>query len=591
MELCPKYGSTTQFWVIPMRRIIVKKIVSLLIALVLCVSLFSVSAVAFAADGDATPNLVGAWAEQDAATDDGSRIKVTEKTFSGTIKYKENPDDTTTRSATVSGKYVFESGEFKATPDSDTATFEVAYDATNKTLTFSDTKAGENESDPRVPLYSKTLARREIGYDGTKFAALEEVKKVDKVQGATETFQFDYAWLADEEKVAEIFTGINYVLKYGKWSVAIGSDGKMSVTLANKDDLHVSKTATLDKTTGSDADNKFVGTWEGTLAGKSLKLVFDSTKKVEVTRGGLSLGKVSYEATGDNATFTTGDEAKNFAVADGSDKIHLQYATPTVDYKDFASWNNVEIGTNVNVIGTTSSTSRIGWWVFRFVAKDSNGTVLTDNAGTEIRSDRIDVFFGDASAPAYRDNGGLTSDMISMRDNGLTVGETYTIKTNLRYIDNGNVTVNYKVYKWDTKTNDWTAEPIFERGGKVAEGYEDYITTAGVITPHKEDVLADKKPAYKIVYSLKDDQGYESDTTTLELFAKEKETTAPASSTDVWKIVLFVIAGLALVGIIVVLCIKPKKPEAENARPAGNDASASEPQADNKSDGNDKLDE
>jgi len=577
-----------------MRRNIVKKIVSLLIALVLCVSLFSVSAVAFAAD-DTAPNLVGAWAEQDAATDDGSRIKVTEKTFSGTIKYKETVGETTTtRSASVSGKYTFEGDKINVTPDSDTATFTVDYDATNKTLTFKDTKAGENESDPRVDLYTKVLTRREISYDAEKFSALEEVKNVDKVQGATEHFQFDYAWLVDEQKVADIFTGVNYVLKYGEWKATVGSDGAMALTWTLKDDdkgLNVTQTASLTKTEGSDSDNKFVGTWEGTFVNKSIKLVFSSTKKVEVNRNGLSLGNVAYTVTGDDATFTTGDSGKKFAVADGSDKVYVQYATPTIDYKDFASWNNVEIGTDINIIGTTSSTSRIGWWVFRFVAKDSNGTVLTDSNGTEIRSDRIDVYFGDASAPAYRDNGGLTSDMISMRDNGLTVGETYTIKTNLRYIDNGEVTVNYKVYKWDTKTNDWTAEPIFEKGGKVVEGYEDYITTAGVITPHKEDVLADKKPAYKIVYSLKDDQGYESDTTTLELFVKEAETKTPASSTDVWKIVLYVIAGLALVGIIVVLCIKPKKPEAEDARSANTDANASESKSDKKSDNNDKRDE
>lgn len=569
-----------------------KKIVSLLIALVLCVSLFSVSAVAFAADGDATPNLVGAWAEKESSTDDGSRIKFTEKDFSGTIKYKETVDETTTtRSASVSGKYTFESGTIKVTADSDTATFEVSYNATDNTLTFKDTKAGENESDPRVTLYEKVFTRREIAFVSDEFSNLEEVKTVEKVQGASEHFQFDYAWLADEAKVEKIFTGISYVLKFGDWKATIGADDKMNVTWSNKEDLNVTKTATLERKDSSDSDNKFVGTWEGTLSGKPVKLVFDSTKKVAVTRNGLSLGSVTYEIKDETAEFRTGDTNKNFAVADGSDKVYVQYATPTVDYKDFASWNTVEIGTDINVIGTTSSTSRIGWWVFRFVAKDSNGTVLTDNTGTEVRSDRIDVYFGDASAPAYRDNNGLTSDMISMRDNGLTVDETYTIKTNLRYIDNGSVTVNYKVYKWDTKTNDWTAEPILVKGEKVAEGYEDYITAAGVITPHKEDVLADKKPAYKIVYSLIDDQLYESDTTTLELFVKNAEEKVPASSTDVWKIILYVIAGLSAVGIIVVLCIKPKKPETEDARSANTDVNASEPKADKKADKNDKRDE
>ncbi|MCM1289760.1 MAG: hypothetical protein NC132_05640 [Corallococcus sp.] len=568
-----------------------KKIVSLLIALVLCVSVFSVSAVAFAADGSA-PNLVGAWAENDAANDDGSRIKVTEKEFSGTIKYKETTgESTTTRTANVSGKYSFVSGVFTPTFDKDDVTLEVTYDSAANTLTFKDTTAGENEGDPRVELYTKTFARREIAYVDSTFAELDEVKNVDKVQGASETFQFDYDWLADEAKVESIFKGISYTLKFGNWKASLASDTELSVEWEQNG---ITKTATLNKTESSDSDNKFVGTWEGTLADKSVKLVFDTTKKVAVTRNGLSLGSVNYEKGDDNvATFTTGDTAKRFAVAEGSDKVYVQYATPTVDYKDFASWNTVEIGTDINVIGTTSSTSRIGWWVFRFVVKDSNGTVLTDNAGTEVRSDRIDIWFGDASAPAYRDNNGLTSDMISTRDNGLTVDANYTIKTNLRYIDNGSVTVNYKVYKWDTKTNDWTKDPILVKGEEVAEGYENCITSAGVITPLASDVLADNKPVYRIVYSLVDDQLYESDTTTLDLFVKNAEDKT-VSSTDVWKIILYVIAGLSAVGIVVVLCIKPKKPETEDARSVNAETANNETKSGKNADttdNNDKSDE
>lgn len=568
-----------------------KKIVSLFIALLLCVSVFSVSAVAFAADSDADPNLVGAWIEKDSTTDDGSRIKVTEKDFSGTIKYKETNDDTTTtRSVSVSGKYSFVSGVFTPTYDSETVTLEVTYDATNKTLTFKDTKTNEDESESSTPetLYEKVFTRHEITYSSNEFSALDEVKKVEKAQGAREDFQFNYAWLADEEKVEKVFGGISYVLKYGNWTASIEND-KLNLAWSNKSELNVTKNATLEKKDTSDSDNKFVGTWEGTLCGKSISLEFSTTKKVAVKRAGLSLGSVDYTIEDDGSVkFTTGTETQNFAVADGSDKVYVQYATPTIDYKDFANWNTVEIGTDINIIGTTSSTSRIGWWLFRFVVKDSAGTVLTDNSGTEVRSDRIDIRFYDNTPPAYRDNNGLTSDMISMRDNGLTVDETYTIKYNLRYIDNGTVEANYKVYKWDTKTNDWTTEPILVKGGEVAEGYEDSITAAGVITPHKEDVLPDKKPVYKIVYSLKDDQGYESDTTTLELFVKEAEEQAPVSSTDVWKIILYVIAGLAAVGIIVVLFIKPKKPETEDVRSSNVDG---ESKADKKSDNSDKRDE
>ena len=588
-----------------------KKLVSLLLVLVLCVSLFAVTTVAFAAsDSAAKEDLVGAWAEKN-----GSRIKFTEKEFSGTIKYEEapkvsegdgeegegegesEPAKPTIASVSVSGKYTYDRATGKITIKSDDddekkPTLEITYNSTSKKLTFidytevksdegekgEDEPAGAAEEEPTLEkLYEVELTRRTIAYDKdpvVKFETLDEVTSVEKVQGATDSFKFNYAWLLDETKVEKIFGGISYVLTYGKWTAEITADGKLDISWDNtitvdKDEetkIGSVTIATLERDSTDDGDS-IVGTWTGELNGKSIEMVFNSSK-VTVKRAGMSLGSaVEYTTEEGKTTFTTGKEDKPYAVASESDKIYLQYATPSIDYKDFDSWNSVEIGSPVNVIGTTSSTSRIGWWVFRFVVRDSNNTVLTDTIGEEVRSSRIDIWFGDSSAPTYRDNGGLTSDMISARDNGLTVDSDYTIKTNLRYIDNGSVTVNYRVEK--LVKGEWTT--ILVKGQDVVEGYEDYIKASGVIKPKQQDVMvgSDNKPiyVYRIIYSLIDDQGYESDTTILELYVKEPSGTSISGATA-WQIVLYVIAGLSAVGIIVVLCVKPKQPQTEDARKA-----------------------
>ena len=610
-----------------------KKLVSLLLALVVCVSLFSATAVAFAADDTishskdaAKKDLVGAWYD-----DNGSRIKVKDKEFDGTLQYREDPkdDSSTLKKLSVDGKYAYSSdGQFKQKldedkDDKDESKTTWTVDFVSKQLIFTVTvkveksdQSDDQTDEPQEPeepkepeyeekVYTIKLLRHTITCNQDEFGKLNEVTTdptVNVVQGARKDFQFNYAWLLNESLVETIFPGISYTLRFGDWTAEIGDDGLMNITWT----LHggTEYTAKLKKETKEESEPEgaaegettaadFVGTWKSEdLAGKSVELVFTSTH-VTVERNNRSLGRVTYTVEDGAAKFTTGDSAKPYAVADESDKILVQYATPTIDYKDFASWNTVEIGTDINVIGTTSSTSRLGWWVFRFVVRDSNGTVLTNDQGEEIRSERIDIYFSDTSEPEYRDNDGLTSDMISSRDNGLTVGSTYTIKTNLRYIDNGTVTVNYTVYKLNTKTNKWV--PILVKGEEVAEGYEDCITAAGVITPKESDILKGNKPIYRIVYTLTDDQLYTSAPTTLELFVKAAEEETTISGTEVWKIILYVIAGLSAVGIVVVLCIKPKQPQTEDARVAGIDATG-ESKSDRKSDAtqedsSDSLDE
>ena len=589
-----------------------KKLVSLLLALVFCVSLFAFTAVAFAADETDKPtpksDLVGSWTD-----DNNSRVKFTEKDFSGNIY-----GDGISGSLSVSGKYTYVNGEFVATPK-DGSNWEVKFDKDAGTISFIEKAAdddgdavepeepaepgdGEEEEEPKQ-LFNVVLKRHTVTYEKTKYDELTNLTGIDKVQAATENFRLDYEWLKDESFVRQLFPGINYILKFGDWTAEVDSSNENKLNVTWTIDSDHEYTAILDKKAadGDDTttpDNKYVGTWTAdNLSGKPVEMVFTATH-VTIKRDGFTVtdtNGTSYTLDADNkATFTTGSTAKPYETASYSDKIVVQYATPTVDYKDYASWNTVDVDTAINIIGTTSSTSRLGWWVFQFAARDSAGTVLTDNKGNEMRTTRIDVWFYDGTAPQYRDNNGLTSDMISVRDNGLTAGETYTIKTNLRYIDNGNVTVNYTVYKWDVKNNKWVS--ILVKGESVAEGYEDYITAAGVITPKESDILKDNKPMYKIVYTLTDDQLYESDPTELLLFVKKADSDG-ANSTLVWQIILYVIAGLSAVGIVVVLLIKPKQPQTEDARIGKSNSQASgNVQADNTAnsadaDGGDQLDE
>ncbi len=258
--------------------------------------------------------------------------------------------------------------------------------------------------------------------------------------------------------------------------------------------------------------------------------------------------KVKKVFVGANYILSTAEDAADFAVTSESDKVFIEWCTPSKDYKD--TWSCKSIGTI-----TISST---GWYGFRYVLKDSSGSSSTGDSHVLARTSKIYMYFGDETAPAFKN---LHSDMKTAMEDGITVGKTYTIKTNISITDTSSTTTSYVVYK--KVKGAWTEQPIYDSKTKeVAEGFEDGISTSGVITMLESDVLPDNEPIYKIVYTVKDSLGY---TTLVEdeltLFAKavEKE---PLTTAQIWQIVLFSVAGLSLVGIVVVLCIKPKDPEA-----------------------------
>ncbi len=260
--------------------------------------------------------------------------------------------------------------------------------------------------------------------------------------------------------------------------------------------------------------------------------------------------KVKSVFTNANYVLTTEGE---LGVTSESDKIFVEYCSPSKDSKD--TWNCTDASKTINV-------STTGWWCFRYVLKNSKGTTSTGTdaeANVLARTSTIHLYFSDETAPEVT---GLHSDMKTAMEDGITVGKTYTIKTNISIADTSSTTTTYVVYK---KVNGaWTENPIYDSTTKVvAEGFEDGISTAGVITMLESDVLADNEPVYKIVYTVKDSLGYTTiyqDALTLFAKAEEKE---PLTSSQIWQIVLFAVAGLSLIGIIVVLCIKPKDVEVD----------------------------
>ena len=172
----------------------------------------------------------------------------------------------------------------------------------------------------------------------------------------------------------------------------------------------------------------------------------------------------------------------------------------------------------------------------------------------------------------------LSSTMENKQTEGLTAGTTYSISTALDIEDASSTTVTYVVYKKvgdvEGAENGWLL--IYDsKTGTVTEGYEDNISTSGVITPLEEDITGED--VYKIVYTAVDRYGNHGvkagDETKAEyhpemLLKVKAKVVEPGTSNPIeaWKIVLYVIAGLSAVGIVVLLCIKPKQADATDAR-------------------------
>ncbi|MCH5152552.1 MAG: hypothetical protein J1F68_01135 [Clostridiales bacterium] len=256
------------------------------------------------------------------------------------------------------------------------------------------------------------------------------------------------------------------------------------------------------------------------------------------------------------------------------------------------------------LVTSNFSVTTKGWWNFRFAVADGiklsekdhvfdwdEDILVTTYQNVQDAIDKGDkkesellgmdytlrCYAKDTTHPQVK----LSTTMEEKQKDGLTVGTTYSISTALTIEEAGSSThVTYEVFKkvgTDVEGADKDGWLLIYASttGEVTEGYEKYISTSGVITPREEDITGDY--VYKIVYSVVDDFGYfgvdeKADSLEeykpkllLKVYAEVVEPGAP-SATEIWKIVLYVVAGLSAVGIVVLLCIKPKQAEAQDAR-------------------------
>ena len=260
------------------------------------------------------------------------------------------------------------------------------------------------------------------------------------------------------------------------------------------------------------------------------------------------------------------------------DKIYVEYCRPSESPKGQETWqNSPEITSSIRL-------SSSGWYLFRFVVKDEHGEVL-------VKGDRYYSFYAvDTSRPVVK----LSSTMEQKVKSGLTAEAKYSIPTSGltggSTDEMSSTTVNFKIYK--RVNGAWTADPIYDSKTKeIAKGYEAFVDADGAITPSKADISKNDEAVYKVVYSVTDAYGFsgvESKDNTQKYDALEfnpvmelKVVEAPAESNksvNVWEIVLFCIAGLSAVGIVVLLCIKPKETApAVKAKPEVKEDEASEP--------------
>ena len=241
-----------------------------------------------------------------------------------------------------------------------------------------------------------------------------------------------------------------------------------------------------------------------------------------------------------------------------NDKIYVEYCRPSESPKGQETWQNSALITDSIRVSST------GWYLFRFVIKDKDNKVISeDNPEAYYRFYAIDT-----SRPVVA----LSSTMKTKQESGLTAGTKYSIPTS--GLTSGSLdemsstTVNFKVYKVVNKEDVLIYDSINK---EVTKGYEDFVDVDGAITPSDKDISEDT--VYKVVYSVVDAYGYTGvkDKADVQNYAAAEEhptmelkvVAAPAiknkSSVNVWEIVLFCIAGLSAIGIVVLLCIKPKE--------------------------------
>lgn len=483
------------------------------------------------------------------------------------------------------------------------------------TLAFAETTGGEA---------SDTEPARSVTFDDAAFRkyVIDAVDDEGVVQGnpfwaeMSKTFSLENKWWEDAAKVHEIFDGINYrvqpnedvedkeqefAVHYDYANPSEGDPYTEAEALADgsyKETAHFklpdAPVAATHKETVDDEEKDVPNAY---FAGWQIESAEELPVHLQgVFAAGATIAMPASDITVKAVWMATEEEAESQIVPD--DRIYMIYVSPSgSDTEDMDKWSSVAVTSTINF--TTS-----GQWSFRFVVIDGakasvsgytydfddmlattydNILALIDEGGhddEELKAANCTLRYNakDTTAPEFD----LSTTQKNKQDDGLTVGTSYSISTSLDIEDCSATSsdVTYKVYKRvgadveGADDNGWLLI-LDSETREVTEGYENCISAGGVITPLEEDVTGEK--IYKIVYSIVDhvsgkegvrpsaDGETYTDVYHPEMLLQVKA--APATSSkkavEAWKIVLYVIAGLSAVGIIVLLCVKPKEQKAD----------------------------
>lgn len=468
-------------------------------------------------------------------------------------------------------------------------------------------------------------------------------------------FMLNNKWWQDAAKVQEIFTGINYRVQPAE--DIKDEDGnektepKYTVHYAEYDATKTDDTAPSDESwletrhfdlprapqakLNEPAEEGAEGTPVAYFAGWKIEATEPSNELPVCLQGtfaaGATIAMPAFDITVTGVWKETEEEAKDEVKPD--DVIWLLYVSPSGSVTDdMDNWSRQRVTSSINLASE-------GEWNFRFAVvdgakvaassdytfkyddvltttyaeveklieqADAEGTTV-DDAAAEAVNGTLTYYVQDTTAPKAE----LSASQIKTTDEGLTVGTAYSISTSLDVTDCSSYDVTYIVYKKvgtavvGADSEGWLQ--IYDsKKAEVAEGYENNITTGGVITPLDEDVTGDS--VYKIVYTVvdrvsgkqavKDTLGNAETTeeyhpTMLLKVKANPDDASAAASVNVWKIVLYVIAGLSAVGIIVLLFVKPKQVKADaryNSNAVNADAQSAAPQDDASDDQDDQAD-
>ena len=481
---------------------------------------------------------------------------------------------------------------------------------------------------------------RAVTFDKAKFAEYVIAENPGLYVEMGSSFSLNQEWLKDMDKVKAIFgDNINYITLPEEDEDMLGDEehehtitykagdhakGEQADTTAN---FHATEHVTLKASTTFEADEgyEFIGwlvpvEYDGTVADEPL--LYRAGDKFAMPDEDVEIVAYWYlketanddeSSDQDQVAGAEDAEAKKEFEYPVNDKIYIEYCSPSDEPRD-DDWSRTAASGKFSM-----QTS--GWWLFRYIVVDGEKEVDDDDAiltpyNTKefkegLLSEDGETFNWAAfcliryAVDTTHPEVALSSSMKTKMEDGLTVGDSYSISTSLTITDSSSTSVTYTVWRYDgadgfdrmddaTNKGNWVQ--IYDSAAKedkVLEGGESYITTGGAITPISSDVTSDGLYRYKIVYSVKDANGYfgvedaekpeEEFHPTLylgvHLSDRDKDTKAKM---EAWKIVLFVIAGLSAIGIVVLLVIKPKEVVEGDTRVAANgaDAKASDKVAD-----------